>query len=383
MFAFEELLNKRLSRRAFAMGASAALGLGVLGLSGCGLGGTAPSTKAEDYQKKLDEGSDEVYAFTDSCGRTVALPRTVHTIAPSGSYAQMLLAALAPEMMVSLSGSLSATQQKYFPSCLKDLPALGHFYGAKNGDLNYEEIIKLAPDIIIDVGEHKENIDSDLTNLQKQTGLPVIFVEATMMYIADAFTTLGEVLGKQSRGQELSDYVNSVISLADGNASEVQSRHIKTLYSTGEYGTEVKIKGSVHAAVVDLIGLDNVAEVTDTSATEVSMEQVYSWSPDVLILSPTDGFIYDIYSDSTWASVPAVQNRRVYEVPAEPYEWLDSPPSVQTVLGVLWLGNLLCPDLYSYDIDERVCEFFQLFWGYTMQTSEARELMAMSTYLYQ
>jgi iron complex transport system substrate-binding protein len=106
-----------------------------------------------------------------------------------------------------------------------------------------------------------------------------------------------------------------------------------------------------------------------------------NWAPDVLLLSPAEGYFYDIYEDPVWAEVPAVRERRVFEVPAKPYEWLNKPPSVQTLLGLLWLGNLLVPDLYDFSITERACEFYRLFWHYALSEAEARELMANSTFL--
>jgi iron complex transport system substrate-binding protein len=112
----------------------------------------------------------------------------------------------------------------------------------------------------------------------------------------------------------------------------------------------------------------------------VDIEQVMNWAPDYVLLSPDAGFYLDVFSDKTWAQVPAVRSGRVYEVPAKPYEWCNKPPSVQTVLGVLWMGNLLAPDIYDFDMAMRAREFFLFFWGYDLSLAEARELMAFSTY---
>lgn len=60
---------------------------------------------------------------------------------------------------------------------------------------------------------------------------------------------------------------------------------------------------------------------------------------------------------------------------------MDKPPSVQTLLGVLWLGNLLYPEVYSFDMAATVQEFYQLFWGYELSESAARAMLANSTLL--
>ena len=55
------------------------------------------------------------------------------------------------------------------------------------------------------------------------------------------------------------------------------------------------------------------------------MEQKYGtefWRPDL------------------FAMLTAVQQGRYYEIPGLPYDWMSSPPAVNRVLGIWWLGNL-------------------------------------------
>jgi iron complex transport system substrate-binding protein len=124
-----------------------------------------------------------------------------------------------------------------------------------------------------------------------------------------------------------------------------------------------------------------VAELTDANSTEVSPEQVMLWQPDVLLLSKEMGFFDQIYEDKTWASIKAVREKQVYEVPYQPYEWLDRPPSVQTVLGLQWVGNLLAPDIYDFDMVEKAREFYELFWSYELTEENITELLGNSTLL--
>ena len=76
----------------------------------------------------------------------------------------------------------------------------------------------------------------------------------------------------------------------------------------------------------------------------------------MLILSP-DANYDEIFDDPMWQTVSAVQTGRVYEVPGEPYPWLGRPPSVQRVLGLKWLGNLLYPELFDDDMIEETQRF--------------------------
>jgi iron complex transport system substrate-binding protein len=343
---------------------------------------TGPSPKAADLARLADEGSPDAFWFTDSAGRKVALSSNVRRIAPSGSYAQIMLSTLCPEKLCTLSSRFSNTQAHYLGQDLAALPVVGRYYG-RNADMNYEEIIRADPDVIIDIGEEKTDIANDMDGLQKQTGLPTIFVEATMPRMDAAYRMLGEATDTREVADELSSYVAEVLGLAYRHRAEVAARGLRLLYAGGGDGLDVVAKGSVHSSAIDALGVDNVAVLGETSSTLVSIEQIMLWAPDVLLLSPAEGYFLDIYEDKVWAEVSAVANRRVYEVPARPYEWLNKPPSVQTALGLLWLGNLLYPDIYDFDIVEEARRFYALFWHYDLGAEEARALMANSTFLEQ
>lgn len=371
-----------LSRRTFLQGA-AVLGMALAApaaLAGCSGGQAGPSSKAKDLQRAADEGTGDAQLFTDSAGRQVALPANIQSISPSGAYAQIILSTLCPDKLISLSSSFSKSARQYLGDEVSNLPVLGRFYG-KNADMNYEEIIRMSPDVIIDMGEPKENIASDMDGLQEQTGLPVIFIEATMTHLPDAYRTLGALLGMRDQAEQLAGYIDNALAQAAAHHDEVAAQGLRVLYSGGEYGYEVKEADGVHAQALSLLGVTNVAVLQGANSTTVSPEQVMVWKPDVVLLSPDAGFFDLIYSDGTWANIPAVQNKRVYEVPGKPYEWLDKPPSVQTVLGLQWLGNLLYPQLFDFDMIAQAQEFYRLFWHYDLSADEARELMANSTFL--
>ncbi len=378
-----------LSRRAFVRagaglsiaGALALMGASSITLSSCS---AQTSSKARDLEKAFDGGSDSVCKFTDSCGRMVCLPTNIQSVAPSGAYAQIFLSTLCPEKMVSLSGSYSQKQLGYLDERLAELPVTGKLYGT-SGTLNYEQIIKLNPDVIIDVGEVKSTISSDLEEVQQKCGLPVIFVEATIDKFAQAYRTLGSLFSAsasvQQKAEAMAQYIDDAFSFALAHKPEIEGKDVRVMYSTGDKGYEVKARGTVHSAVLDMVGVKNVAEISDTTSTEVSPERVMEWNPEVLLLSPSDGFFEEVYDDPVWAGIDAVKNKQVYEVPAQPYEWLDRPPSVQQVLGVKWLGNLLFPDIYQYDMVQEVQNFFSLFWGSDITEDEAKSMLANSTLL--
>lgn len=320
--------------------------------------------------------------FTDSCGREVELPAEIDAVVPSGSLAQIVLFTLCPDKVQSLSSELTGAQKQYIDEAYHDLPVTGNIYGG-SGTANYEEIIAAAPDVIIDVGEAQENIAQDLDDLQEQTGIPVIFVEASLTTMAEAYEKLGEVVGEPAQAAACAEYIRETLAQAEERAASIpEEDRVRVLYAQGEYGTEAFGAGNVHTQVLDVVGAENVAvldKVSGKGVGEVSMEQVYLWDPEVVILAP--GSNYDtIFDDPAWAVVSAVKNGAVYEIPNGPYNWMDRPPSVQRMLGIRWLGNLLYPEVFDDDMIAETQRFYELFFRYDLSEAEARELMANSTY---
>lgn len=138
----------------------------------------------------------------------------------------------------------------------------------------------------------------------------------------------------------------------------------------------------MQAVDIELAGGVNVL-VSDTMSNKsgggsIDPEALMALGPDVILLT-ADGFYDRVERDGIWKRLRAVQNGAVYEIPSLPYGWMSNPPSVNQVLGVYWLGNLLYPELYDYDMTEKAQEFYRLFWHYELSADEARALLAHST----
>jgi iron complex transport system substrate-binding protein len=107
------------------------------------------------------------------------------------------------------------------------------------------------------------------------------------------------------------------------------------------------------------------------------MEDILQMDPDYIIVGYTDGHAYynEIMTKPMWQSLSAVKEGNVYEAPYGPYNWMGGPPSVQRLLSMIWLGNLMYPDVFDYTIDDRVKEFYSLFFRYDLTDAELGDLM--------
>lgn len=342
-------------------------------LCGCG-GGEA------DYDPL--EGTETI-VFTDDCGRDVEIPETITKAAPSGSVAQMVLMTIAPESLVGLSATPNSDQLEYFPEYTWTLPTFGQFYGSK-ANLNMEALIAAQPQVIIDIGDKKASHKSDMDKIQRQTGIPTIFIETTLDKMPDAYRTLGKLFGKEEKGNELASYIEDTVQTAESNAAKIADNDRKTVYyGTGASGLDCNANGSVQADVIDIIGAKNAVVGTDVSdkggGTLINMEQLYNFDPDVIIVT-FDG-IYRIIEegDQSWAELSAVKNDHFYEIPGIPYCWMSGPPSVNRILGIWWLGNLVYPDVFDCDMIEKAQEYYKLFFDYDLTEDQAKEMLANSS----
>lgn len=323
----------------------------------------------------------ETTVFTDDAGRDVTVPADITRIAASGSTAQMILMTLVPELLVGLASSPSTAQRPYFPAEMWTLPTFGQFYGSK-ANLNMEALIDAEPQLIVDLGDAKENVRSDMDGIQKQTGIPTVFLEATLEEMPQAYRKLGQLLHREAEAEVLAVYLEQTLAMAAENSAKLPQDARKTvLFGTGATGLACNAEGSVQADVLSLVGARNAIHSEEISnrngGTTVNLEEVYACDPDVILLAA--GGPYDTLAESEWSGLTAVKNGTYYEIPNLPYDWMSSPPSINRVLGIYWLGNLLYPELYDYDMVEKAQEFYRLFWHYELSAEEAEQLLARST----
>ena len=375
--------SKRGVAKLLAVIAACLLAAGLaLAVTGCTSGEATPTegTGGSDTPAESTEPeAAETRTFTDSVGRTVELPAQIDRIAPSGHTANQVLLTIAPEKMVGLSQELSESQQKYLGTSVDvaSLPVFGEIFGAK-GDLNKEAVAAANPQVLIDTGEVKDGIAEDLDTLQEQLGIPCVFVETKLDDYGAAYEKLGELLGLEERGQELSDYCQNaydeVTSVMEGIPEDERT---SVLYLLGEDGTNVIGKDTYQAQVVDMFA-NNVAVLENASnkgtGSESSLEQIALWNPEVIIFGY--GSIYDTVADEpAWDGIDAIDNGTYYEAPGEPYNWLNNPPTVNQVMGMQWLPRLLYPDKFDDTIADVTKSYYQTFYGYELSDAELDELI--------
>jgi iron complex transport system substrate-binding protein len=248
-----------------------------------------------------------------------------------------------------------------------------------------EEIIKRHPDIVFDLGTLDAGYVDEANRIQGLLGIPVIMVDGSLVKSGDTLRYIGKLLKREDRAEQLAAYCDGVIQEAQKVSGNLKAGDkVSVYYAEGGKGLNTDPAGSQHTEVLDLVGGYNVATVSEEASgfgmSPVSMEQVLAWNPQVILVASDPAQESNVYeqikTQGQWSTVAAVKDQQVYQIPRGPFDWFDRPPSVSRILGVRWLGNLLYPDLYKYDMRAEVKQFYRLFYQMDLTDEQIQTLMS-------
>lgn len=358
----------------------------VLGLAGsvltaCDSGGEAAAQSGGSTVSE-PSGQARTVTITDQAGRQVTIPAEIKSVFCTSPMGTNLLYMLAPDLMAGWNVTPTKLEMEYIPERYRDYVGLGGWYG-KNTTGNVEEIIKRAPDILLSVGYLEQKDIDDAERIQALLNIPVVMVGGTLEESGAAFRFIGKLIGREERAEELAAYCDEVIAEAKANTAKLTDEDkVRVYYAEGNEGLHTEAEGSDHTVVLRMVGGQNVAQVKNESAygmSPVSLEQVLAWDPEVILVAsdPKDESVAyeEITTGEQWRTVQAVKNGKVYQIPRGPFDWFDRPVCVAGILGVRWLGNLLYPDLYQYDMDAEVRKFYKLFYQVDLTDEQMERLM--------
>jgi iron complex transport system substrate-binding protein len=320
-------------------------------------------------------------SFTDGAGRKVELPDKINRVLAAGPPASVAVYALAPDKLVGWVNEFPPAARPFIAKPYIDLPVHGRLTGRGN-TVNMEIVLTLKPDIIVDVGSVDATYASLADKVQEQTGIPYVLIGGAFAKSAETLRTLGDAIDATPRAIALSAYaestLNEVRAVLEGTPTDKRPR---VYYGRGPNGLETGLAGSINLQVLEAVGAINVAAAAGKGGlTNVSMEQILAWSPDIVIAQDRTFFAHAA-GDPVWKGVPAVRARRVYHAPEPPWGWFDSPPGINRLIGVRWLAATLYPDRPSVDLRTETREFYKLFYHVDLTDAQVNDLLKDATAL--
>jgi iron complex transport system substrate-binding protein len=314
--------------------------------------------------------------FVDDAGRKVSLPDQVTRVYAAGPPASVLVFALAPDTLVGWTRHFRDDEAPWIPEKYAKLPELGRLTGRGN-TANVEVVLKAKPDLIVDMGSTNATFASLADRVQEQTGIPYILLDGRLDTTPQQIEKLARALGTESRGKELADYSRKLIESLQAKIATVPAgKRPEVYYARGPQGLTTGLKGSINVEMIEFLGAKNVAAGETGGLTNVGLEQVILWDPPVIVTNDPN-FYREVWKSPVWSTtVSAVRKKRVYLSPHLPFGWFDYPPGANRLIGLVWLSEILYPDLFRADLRKEVAQFYKLFYHREPTAAQIDALLA-------
>ncbi len=310
---------------------------------------------------------------TDMAGRTMSIPDQVTKIYVNRP-GSILLYAFDPELIANRSFNFTPEAAQFLSD---DYLALPYTEGSA------EEILNLDPDMILTFFDINPNSIDQADKLAEKTGIPVYLASLELENYPEVFRRLGTLLDREEQAATMQKFIDTHVGPILKKANDIPaSDRISVYYAEGDRGLHTDPAGSIHSRLIDMAGGINAANIDAISRkgmSEISMEQLLMWDPDLVLVWAGLGTITPtmahLQNDPLWARLQAARNNRIYQIPYLPYGWFDRPASINRLLGIPWLANLLYPNIYDIDIEAAVAEYFRVFYHYELSPKETRALL--------
>ena len=316
----------------------------------------------------VDADTRSSRTITDGAGRQVEVPETVESIVCVGVGALRYTCYVGGQDLVvgvedyEVKPGMSRLYNYVNFDKFKDLPVIG-----TNGQPYTEEIINLAPDVIV----MSAYASAEADDLQSKTGTPVVVVPGSDTTLDNAayetIRILGRLYGMENRAAELTDYLKGIQQDLDSRTKDIPESEKPSVYVAG-----VSFKGAhgfegteAFYGPLELIHASNLANTTgQTGAFDIDVEQVLSWDPEIIFLDFNGmSLIREDYARNPdyYHSLTAVQEGRVYSQ----ISFRSSASNLETALAdAYYAACIIYPEQFA-DIDpvEKAGEIFENLLG--------------------
>lgn len=364
--------------RAFAGGllVTFAGGAAAAGLAGCG-----------PVREVADSAILHKRTVTDDAGRTLEIPTPdrIEKVFFTSALAQVYITCLCPDLLGGTAAKFDEGQLRYLPEGTRDLKYLGTLHN--NGEIDRETLLKEDIDVMFSISGvalTQQNV-SEAEDLQAQTKRPCLLVDGSFDKVPAAFRFLGGCLGREARAGELADFCGEFYGRVREVVSQIpEDEKVSVYYAEGPEGLQTEPETSQHMLGFLEGGARCAARCEETyggGMTDVSLEQVLKWDPEVIVSWDADtrgGAFEDIRTNRSWSTIRAVRDGRVYAMPNEPWAWCDRPPGVNRLIGIHWICNLLYPDRYDVDMVDVAEEYFGAMYGVEVDRAEVEAMLGNS-----
>jgi len=183
--------------------------------------------------------------FTDSGDRKIDVPAEVRRVFPAGPPAAVTIYTLAPDKMLGWTRAPGPDARPFLPARYAELPEIGRLTGRGN-TVNLENVVRLMPDLVLDIGNATATYVSLADRVQEQTHIPAVLIGGRLAETPATLRTVGDLLGVAGRAEALARYTEAVIGGVQEAVAKIPSEKRPSNYlARGPRGLETAVAGSI------------------------------------------------------------------------------------------------------------------------------------------
>lgn len=277
--------------------------------------------------------------FTDSAGRKVNLPDKVGRLLPAGPPADVLLYALAPDLLVGLVEPWNDDAKQAVPQRFQALPGVPRLTSHNLSSEDLEKLRQLKADLVVDYGDINPNYVALADRIQASLGVPYVLIDGKLREAPLVLRRLGEAIGRPDRGQELAGAVQIALALIDGAGTAAADQRLPFYYARGGDGLQGVRAGSSVGEAIELAGGRNVVPSARGAFIGLTVADVVQLTPRMVIVADAAAVQP---GSALRTSLPA--GTRFFVDRGAPYGIIEKPPSLNRILGALAVAALIHPD---------------------------------------
>ncbi|MGE4423126.1 MAG: ATP-binding cassette domain-containing protein [Pseudodesulfovibrio sp.] len=334
----------------------------------------------------------ETTLATDMAGRKVLVKTRIERVFGYNPMVTSLLFALAPDRIAGLGMPPMPPERMLASPEYLSLPVLGVMggdFGGGKTTFDRDAVRQRGVDLILSLTLFAlDEVEAGAADrLQQELGIPVLVYDGGLDRTGEVLRRVGALLGVPDRGNLLADYFDEKFHKIAKTVAGIPLGERRTVYyAQSPTGLLTEPRRSRHGEIIEYAGGVNVAEVFEQRGcgrTPVCAADLARWDPDVVIMLSDEGKspqrLYNrLRTDPFWSRLKAARDNAVFEPPAGMYNWFDRPPSVNRLMGLIWLTNLLYPEWFGWDLVRETREFYKLFYRMDLGPKQVETLLGPS-----
>ena len=348
-------------------------------------------TASQETSSTSEEAQGEYHIVVDHAGNEVEVPYDIQRIAVADIYPLPSVLSVFFDSAEKIVGMAPASMTAAQNSLLSELypEILNAETGFTDGTtINIEELVKLDPDVVF-YGASNPEIGEQLKN----AGIPGIAISVNkwdynaIETLDNWISLISELFPDNDKTELVSNYSNQVYDEIQQRVVDMSDEERARVFFLFQYSdTTIATSGQHFFGQwwADAIGAVNVAqELTTDNANQVSMEQIYGWNPDtILITNFNQATPDDLYNNTIgsydWSQIDAIKLKQVYKMPLGMYR--SYTPGVDTPVTLYWLAKTVYPDLFEdIDITEKTIEYYDSVFGIQLTEEQAESIFTPVT----